>query len=127
MCIRDRIITYGWCVGEALTAAEVLTKEGINAEVLDLRTVVPLDVGAILESVSRTRRAVVLHAAVEFAGFGAEIASIISSRLHGHLAAPVARVGGRYTPVPFAAGLEAMHFPSAERTITAARAVMTHR
>jgi len=121
------IITYGWCVGEALAAAETLAKEGISAEVLDLRTVVPLDVSAILESVGRTRRAIVLHAAVEFAGFGAEIASIISSRLHGSLAAPVARVGGRYTPVPFAAGLEAMHFPSAERTVAAARAAMTHR
>jgi pyruvate/2-oxoglutarate/acetoin dehydrogenase E1 component len=70
---------------------------------------------------------VVLHAAVEFAGFGAEIASIISSRLHGRLAAPVARVGARYTPVPFAGGLEALHFPSAERTAAAARALMTAR
>ena len=121
------IITYGWCVGEALGAAETLAKEGISAEVLDLRTVVPLDVGAILESVGRTRRAVVLHAAVEFAGFGAEIASIISSRLHGRLEAPVIRVGGRYTPVAFAAGLEAMHFPSAARTIEAARTAMAYR
>jgi 2-oxoisovalerate dehydrogenase E1 component len=121
------IITYGWTVGEALAAAETLQAEGISAEVLDLRTVVPLDVGAILESVGRTRRAVVLHAAVEFAGFGAEIASIISSRLHGRLAAPVARVGARYTPVPFAGGLEALHFPSAERTAAAARALMTAR
>jgi pyruvate dehydrogenase E1 component beta subunit len=118
------IITYGWAVGEALAAAETLAKEGVDAEVLDLRTVVPLDVGAILESVGRTRRAIVLHAAVEFAGFGAEIASIISSRLHGHLAAPVARVGARYTPVPFAAGLEGLHFPQAARVVETARALL---
>jgi pyruvate/2-oxoglutarate/acetoin dehydrogenase E1 component/TPP-dependent pyruvate/acetoin dehydrogenase alpha subunit len=118
------IITYGWTVGEALAAAETLAKEGVDAEVLDLRTVVPLDVGAILESVGRTRRAIVLHAAVEFAGFGAEIASIISSRLHGHLAAPVARVGARYTPVPFAAGLEGLHFPQAARVVETARALL---
>ena len=103
------IITYGWTVGEALAAAETLAGEGIQAEVLDLRSIVPLDVGAILESVSRTRRAMVLHAAVEFCGFGAEVASIISNRLHGRLAAPVARVGARYTPTPFAGGLEALH------------------
>ena len=64
------IITYGWTVGDALAAAETLSKEGVDAEVLDLRTVVPLDVSAILESVGRTKRAIVLHAATEFGGFG---------------------------------------------------------
>ncbi len=118
------IITYGWTVAEALAAADALAKEGIDAEVLDLRTIVPLDTGAMLESVSRTRRALVLHAAVQFGGFGAEIASILSQKLHGRLAAPVARVGARYTPVPFAGGLEALHFPGAERTIAAARALV---
>ena len=118
------IITYGWTVAEALAAADTLAKEGINAEVLDLRTVVPLDTGAILESVGRTRRALVLHAAVEFGGFGAEIASIISQRLHGRLAAPVARVGARYTPVPFSGGLESMHFPTADRIAATARTLV---
>jgi len=118
------IITYGWAVGEALAAAETLAKEGIEAEVLDLRTIVPLDVPAILESVGRTKRAIVLHAATEFGGFGGEIASIIHSRLHGQLAAPVARVGARYTPVPFTAALENLHFPQAGRVVDAARAML---
>ena len=118
------IITYGWTVGEALAAAETLSKEGVDAEVLDLRTVVPLDVSAILESVGRTKRAIVLHAATEFGGFGGEIASIIHTRLHGQLAAPVARVGARYTPVPFTAGLENLHFPQAGRVVDAARAML---
>jgi 2-oxoisovalerate dehydrogenase E1 component len=121
------IVTYGWTVGEALSAAETLAADGIQAEVLDLRSIVPLDVGAILESVSRTRRAMVLHAAVEFCGFGAEVASIISNRLHGRLAAPVARVGARYTPTPFAGGLEALHFPTAERVVDSARALLKYR
>ena len=118
------IITYGWTVGEALAAAETLSKEGVDAEVLDLRTVVPLDVSAILESVGRTKRAIVLHAATEFGGFGGEIASIIHTRLHGQLAAPVVRVGARYTPVPFTAGLENLHFPQAGRVVDAARAML---
>ncbi len=121
------IITYGWTVGEALAAAATLDQDGISAEVLDLRTIVPLDVGAMVESVSRTRRALVLHAAVEFAGFGAELASILSTRLHGHLAAPVVRVGGRYTPIPFAQSLEGLHFPTAERVVAAARRLVAAR
>ena len=118
------IITYGWTVSEALAAAETLATEGVDAEVLDLRTIVPLDVAAILESVGRTKRAIVLHAATEFGGFGGEVASIIHSRLHGQLAAPVTRVGARYTPVPFAAGLESLHFPQANRVVDAARAML---
>jgi pyruvate/2-oxoglutarate/acetoin dehydrogenase E1 component/TPP-dependent pyruvate/acetoin dehydrogenase alpha subunit len=118
------IVTYGWTVPDALAVADTLGKEGVSVEVLDLRSIVPLDVGALLASVEKTRRAVVLHAGVEFAGFGAEIASILHTRLHGKLAAPVARVGARYTPVPFAQSLEPLHFPGAERTLAAARRVL---
>jgi 2-oxoisovalerate dehydrogenase E1 component len=118
------LISWGWPVLECLGAAGELAKEGIDAEVLDLRSVVPLDRPALLESVARTRRAIVVHAAVEFAGFGAEIATLLHQALHGNLAKPVARVGARYTSVPFSQALEPLHFPTAARVVDAARALV---
>jgi 2-oxoisovalerate dehydrogenase E1 component len=109
------IISYGWAMADALTAADALAKTGVDAEVLDLRTIVPLDLDAVIASVGKTRRAVIVHAGVEFAGFGAELATQIHGKLHRKLLAPVARVGARYTPVPFAQNLEAQHFPSQAR------------
>ncbi|WP_007514123.1 alpha-ketoacid dehydrogenase subunit beta [Pseudofrankia saprophytica] len=113
------LVSYGRGVVEALGAATRLEKEGISAEVLDLRTLVPLDVPAMLESVGRTRRAVVVHDAVQFAGPGAEIASILHSELFGVLAAPVERVGARFVPAPAAPALESQIYPSAERIVAA--------
>jgi 2-oxoisovalerate dehydrogenase E1 component len=118
------IISYGWTVPEALAAAAELAREGIEAEVLDLRSLIPLDRPAILESVARTRRALICHSAVEFGGFGAELGLLIHRELPGDLVRPVARVGGRFTPVPFAPGLEQQHFPTAARIATAARALV---
>src|SRR5207245_4846008 len=83
-------ITYGWQVQECLTAAEELQKEGVSLEVIDLRTLVPLDYHRVLESVKKTRRALVVHAATEFCGFGAEVASTISEELFSSLKASVA-------------------------------------
>ena len=118
------IISYGWTVPDALNVAETLAKEGISVEVLDLRTLVPLDTPAILASVAKTGRAIVLHAATEFSGFGAEIAATLHSKLHGRLKAPVARVGARYSPVPFAQSLEGLHFPTPARLLETARRVL---
>lgn len=118
------IIGYGWPVGEALSAAEKLAQEGINVEVLDLRSIVPLDRPAVLESVARTKRALIVHSAVEFGGFGAELATMIHQNLHGSLKAPVARVGARYTPVPFSKTLEDLHFPTEARILDAVRALV---
>lgn len=118
------IISYGWPLVDALAVAEELALEGINAEVLDLRSIVPLDRAAILESVARTRRALVVHAAVEFGGFGAELAALIHQNLHRSLKAPVARVGARYTPVPFSQALEGLHFPTKTRIAEAVRALV---
>ncbi len=108
------VVTWGWQVPEALAAAETLAAEGTDVEVLDLRTLVPLDRRAVLESVARTRRLLVVHAATRFAGPGAEIAAFVSEELFGQLDAPVRRLGSAYTPVPYAAELETLHFP--ERT-----------
>jgi pyruvate dehydrogenase E1 component beta subunit len=115
------LIAYGPAVVESMLAAAKLEADGVSAEVLDLRTLVPLDVPAILESVSRTKRAVVAHFATQFAGPGAEIAAVVDKELFGQLAAPVERVGARFTPIPAAAGLEAEVFPTADRIAAAAR------
>jgi pyruvate/2-oxoglutarate/acetoin dehydrogenase E1 component len=108
------VVTWGWQVPEALAAAETLAAEGISVEVLDLRTLVPLDREAVLASVARTTRAVVVHAATQFAGPGAEIAAMISHELFGQLSAPVERLGAVYSPIPYATELETLAFP--ERT-----------
>jgi pyruvate/2-oxoglutarate/acetoin dehydrogenase E1 component len=117
------VIAYGWPVVEALGVAEELAKEGLGVEVVDLRSLVPLDLETVLASVRKTRRAVVVHSGVGFGGFGAELAAQIHARLHGVLAAPVARVCGEYTPIPFAQNLEALHFPTAARIAAGIRAV----
>jgi len=117
------IISYGRQVNESLTAAGTLAAEGISAEVIDLRSLVPLDTAAILDSVGRTRRAVIVHEAVRRSGFGAELAALISEELHGTLAAPVRRVTGPNTPVPFAAGLEQAFLPGADAIAAAIRSV----
>jgi len=115
------IVTYGRGVFDALTAAEELAGDGIDVEVVDLRTLVPLDVPRVLASVRKTRRAVVAHYATRFAGPGAELAATISQELFGELAAPVERVGARFAPIPAASVLEAAVFPSASAIAEAAR------
>jgi pyruvate/2-oxoglutarate/acetoin dehydrogenase E1 component len=113
------VIAYGPQVGHALSAADALALEGIRAEVIDLRTLVPLDRNSILASVSRTGRAVVTHDATRTAGVGAEIASLITEELFGDLQAPVARLGGAFVPVPFSTALHS--FPTTEHIIDAVR------
>jgi len=111
------LITYGSMVGLTLTAAEQLSAQGIQAEVIDLRSLVPLDVPTVLESVTRTRRAVVVHEATQFCGPGAEISSQIHEELFGELLAPVLRVGSDYTPVPFSTALS--NYPTVEKIVAA--------
>jgi pyruvate/2-oxoglutarate/acetoin dehydrogenase E1 component/TPP-dependent pyruvate/acetoin dehydrogenase alpha subunit len=118
------ILSYGWALAEALAAAGQLAGDGVSAEVVDLRSLVPLDRQTILNSVAKTRRALVTHSAVQFCGFGAELATLISSELHGDLAAPVARVGAKYSPIAFSQSLEALHFPNATTIYEAARHLM---
>jgi acetoin:2,6-dichlorophenolindophenol oxidoreductase subunit beta len=114
------VITYGRQVHDALTAAARLEDE-IDVEVLDLRTLSPLDETAVLESVARTGRAVVAHQAVGRGGFGAEIAALLQRELWDTLAGPVLRVTGADTPVPYAKVLEQRHLPSADGIEAACR------
>ncbi len=119
------LITYGRMVPYCLSVAEKLVKEEIRVEVLDLRSLSPLDKPAIIESVKKTGRAVVVHEAVEFAGFGGEIVSVImDSDAFCQLKAPVKRVGGRFCPVPFNANLEKEAFPTEERIEAAVREIL---
>lgn len=107
------IITYSWAVGEALAAAATLASKGISAEVIDLRSLVPLDWDSIAASVGKTGRALIVHPAVEFCGFGAELAARLQETFFGKLKAPVGRLGARHTPIAFNQSLEALHFPTA--------------
>jgi pyruvate dehydrogenase E1 component beta subunit len=118
------IVTYGRGVFDALTAAEQLAGEGIDVEVLDLRTLVPLDTERLLASVGKTKRAVVVHYATTFAGPGAEVAATIAEGLFGELLAPVQRVGARFTPIPSAQALEAAALPSVASITGAVRTTL---
>ena len=105
------LITYGWQVMQCLQAAEELAKEGINAEVLDLRTLLPLDYDRILSSVEKTGRALVVHAAVEFCGLGSEIAATINEQCFGKLKAPASRFGAAYAPIAYSKIIETEQVP----------------
>ena len=120
------ILTYGAQLREALTAAERLSLEGIECEVLDLRTLKPLDTAAILSSVRRTSRALVVHSANQLAGVGAEVAAFIAQHAFEWLDAPVARLGGLDTPVPFSPPLEDAYRPSALKIYEAAKALASY-
>ncbi len=109
------IVATSYMVQEALKAADELAEQGIEAEVVDPRTLVPLDMDTILRSVRKTKRVVVVHEAVRFCGVGAEIAAQISETAFHELAAPVARLGGPFSPVPYSPPLEDAWLPNAAR------------
>lgn len=105
------IIAYGIMVSYALAAADQLQTQGINAEVLDLRTLVPLDMDTLIDSVRKTAHVVIAHEAPVFGGFGGELAAEIQERAFDYLDAPILRVGAKQVPVPVAAELQAAVVP----------------
>jgi 2-oxoisovalerate dehydrogenase E1 component beta subunit len=111
------IITYGAQVREALSAAETLCDEGISVEVVDLRSLEPLDSEAILASVRKTGKVLVVHSANRLLGMGAEVAALIVDRAFEWLDAPVRRIGGLDVPVPFSPPLEDAYRPSAAKIV----------
>ncbi len=117
------VITYGAMVWTALEAAATLEKEGIDAEVVDLRTLVPLDEETVFGSVARTNKALILHEDTRTGGFGAEISARLSERCFEHLDAPIVRVTAPDTPVPYSPPLEQFFLPDAEKVALAARAL----
>ena len=106
------IVTYGAMVHKALEAAESLAAKSVSAEVLDLRTVYPLDEEAVLRSIERTSRAVVLSESYRFVGIGAEVAAVIAEKAFEHLDAPVIRLSPPNLPVPFSPPLEDAFLPT---------------
>jgi pyruvate/2-oxoglutarate/acetoin dehydrogenase E1 component len=115
------VVSWGRTAAESLAAAEELATDGIEAEVIDLRTLSPLDIETVLDSVRRTNRVVVAHEAVRFGGFGAEVAAQIQEHAFDHLDAPVVRVAAPYSPIPFTPSLERRYIPDAARIATGVR------
>ena len=118
------LVATGRLLLDALEAADVLADEGLSLEVIDPRTLSPLDMDTILASVRKTSRAVVAHEAVRFCGLGAEIAATIADEAFDYLDAPVKRVGAPFTPVPFAPLLEKDYLPGKASILQAVRDVM---
>jgi 2-oxoisovalerate dehydrogenase E1 component beta subunit len=120
------IITFGAMVYTALDAAEQLAAGGIQADVLDLRSLAPLDRDAVLTTVAKTSRALLLHEATRTGGIGGELAAIIAEEAFGYLDAPIVRVASADTPVPYSPPLEAAFLPNVEKVVAAARRLVEY-
>lgn len=118
------VVAYGSAVASALRAAERLEEEGVSLEVIDLRSLVPLDSEAVLASVARTGRFVMVHHANRFCGYGAEVAAMVAEEAFSHLKAPVRRVAAPDAPVPFSPSQERSYQPGPEHIVKAARSLM---
>lgn len=120
------LVTYGSMVHMALQAAALLEKEGISLEVIDLRSLTPLDEETMLRSFKKTNRLIVLHEAVERGGVGGELVSAICEKAFDHLAAPPLRLGAKFCPVPLAPTLEDAYLPSLQDLMDGARKLMEY-
>jgi acetoin:2,6-dichlorophenolindophenol oxidoreductase subunit beta len=120
------VVAIGRLVHEALKAAEEADAEGISVEVLDPRTLQPLDEQAIVESVKKTNRCVVTHEAVTRMGFGAEVAAVVQEQAFDWLDAPIERVGAKFAPLPFAPSMEQYIVPHAADVLNAIRRTTEH-
>jgi pyruvate/2-oxoglutarate/acetoin dehydrogenase E1 component len=118
------IVALSRLVGDALEAAARLAEEGIEAEVIDPRTLVPLDLDTLARSLRRTGRAVIAHEAVTAGGFGAELAAQLQAAAFDYLEAPVQRIGAPFTPVPVSPPLEDAYRPGSEEIYRAARVAL---
>jgi pyruvate/2-oxoglutarate/acetoin dehydrogenase E1 component len=114
------IVATGAMVERALSAAARLASTGTQAEVIDVRSIIPLDVDTIAESVTRTGRLVIVHEAPVFGGFGAEIAAAVGTRAFGYLDAPIERLGGAWAPIPFGQVLIDEYLPGEDEIVRAA-------
>jgi 2-oxoisovalerate dehydrogenase E1 component len=120
------LVGYGGSTWTALEAADILAAEGVEAEVVDLRTLVPFDEETVLASVKKTSRAVVVHEAQTTGGFGGEIAAVIGEKAFAWLDAPVVRVGYPDRPSPYARVLEQELLPDRDKLLAAARGVLAY-
>jgi 2-oxoisovalerate dehydrogenase E1 component beta subunit len=120
------IVTFGAMVYTALDAAAKLAEDGVETEVLDLRSLAPLDRDAILETVGKTSKVLLLYEATLTGGIGGELAAIIAEEAFEYLDAPVVRVASVDSPVPYAPQLEAAFLPNVEKVVAAARTLMRY-
>jgi pyruvate/2-oxoglutarate/acetoin dehydrogenase E1 component len=120
------IITFGAMVHTALEAAKALAEQGVEAEVIDLRSLAPLDRDAILESVAKTSRVLLLHEATLTGGIGGELAAIIGEHAFEYLDAPIMRVASLDAPVPYAPPLETAFLPSVTKVVEAAKKLVEY-
>jgi pyruvate dehydrogenase E1 component beta subunit len=118
------VVALSRLVSESLAAADELAADGIEVEVIDPRTLVPLDLETIVESVTRTHRLVVAHEAVAHGGFGAEITARVQEAAFDELDAPIGRVGAPFAPVPFSPPLEDAYLPGRDDVAAAVRSVL---
>ena len=117
------IVSFGIGMTYALKAAEELAKEGIEAEIIDLRTIRPMDTDTVVASVQKTGRCVTVEEGFPQSGVGAEIAARIMEHAFDYLDAPVVRITGKDVPMPYAANLEKLALPSVAEVVQAAKAV----
>ena len=120
------LITYGGMVQMALRAAATLHEEGIELEVVDLRSLVPLDEEIMLQSFRKTNRVIILHEAQRRGGVGAELEAVICEKGFDALAAPPVRITAKETPVPVAPALEDFYLPSEQEVIDAAKRLVQY-
>jgi len=120
------IITYGAMVHASLEAADMVAAEGVSVEILDLRTLLPMDRARILATVKKTGRALIVHEATKTGGPGGEIAALISEHAFEHLDAPVVRVAPPDTPVPYSPPLEEFFLPNPGKIADAIRAIASY-
>ena len=118
------IVAISSMVRKALEAADELEKEGVKAEVVDPRTISPLDIEIILESLKKTGRLLIVHEAVKNYGFGAEVAAVVSEEAFDYLDAPIVRVAAPFMPVPFSKGAEDNYIPSKEKIVLATKKML---
>jgi pyruvate/2-oxoglutarate/acetoin dehydrogenase E1 component len=115
------IYTYGWMVEQSQIAAAMLAEEGVSVEIVDLRTLLPLDKETILRSIEKTSKALIVHEDTRTLGVGAEVAAILAEEAFDLLDGPIMRVTAPDTPVPFSPPLEEAFLPNADKIAAAAR------
>jgi pyruvate/2-oxoglutarate/acetoin dehydrogenase E1 component len=117
------VVSWSRMARVALAASQALANEGIQAEVIDLRTLIPYDKQCLLTSLRKTKRAVIVHEAVRTSGFGAEIAATLGEEGFDYLDAPIRRVGGADSPVPYSPVLETAFLPNEEKIVAAVKSL----
>src|ERR1051326_5527 len=120
------IVTWGAMIYVADEAADALAKDGVSAEIVDLRSIIPFDEEAILESVAKTNRVIILHEAPLTGGAGAEFAARIAEKAFDYLDAPVKRIAALDVPTPYSPPLESFYLPNAPKVIAAARELLEY-